>query len=58
LGIHTPDTRHEQYESQPDNGIYYGEMPECHIISPNAKKREERREEFGGIIGERILNLY
>ncbi len=47
--------RHGKYEILPDDGTYYGEIPECAGVYANAKTLEDCREELREVLEEWIL---
>ncbi len=47
--------RRAKYEILPDDGSYYGEIPECSGVYANAKTLEECREELREVIEEWVL---
>ena len=47
--------RHARYEILPDDGSYYGEIPECNGVYTNAKSLEECREELREVLDEWVL---
>jgi predicted RNase H-like HicB family nuclease len=47
--------RRAKYEILPDNGSYYGEIPECKGVYANAKTLEECREELREVLEEWVL---
>lgn len=47
--------RHAKYEILPDDGSYYGEIPECKGVYANAKSLEACREELRAVLDEWIL---
>lgn len=47
--------RHAKYEILPDNGTYYGEIPECNGVYANAETLEECREQLQEVLEEWIL---
>ena len=47
--------RHAKYEILPDDGSYYGEIPECNGVFANAKSLEACREELRSVLDEWIL---
>jgi predicted RNase H-like HicB family nuclease len=47
--------RHAKYEILPDDGSYYGEIPECNGVYANADTLEECREELRGVLKEWVL---
>ncbi|MGA7877627.1 MAG: type II toxin-antitoxin system HicB family antitoxin [Desulfoferrobacter sp.] len=47
--------RHARYEILPDDGSYYGEIPECNGVYANAKALEDCREELREVMEEWVL---
>jgi len=47
--------RHAKYEILPDDGAYYGEIPECNGVYAHAKTLEECREQLQEVLEEWIL---
>ncbi|MCK6621658.1 MAG: type II toxin-antitoxin system HicB family antitoxin [Calditrichaceae bacterium] len=47
--------RHAKYEILPDDGTYYGEIPECNGVYANAETLEECREQLQEVLEEWIL---
>ncbi len=47
--------RHAKYEILPDDGSYYGEIPECTGVYANAKGLEDCREELREVMEEWVL---
>jgi predicted RNase H-like HicB family nuclease len=47
--------RRAKYEILPDDGSYYGEIPECNGVYANAKTLEECREELREVLEEWVL---
>lgn len=47
--------RHAKYEILPDDGSYYGEVPECNGVYANADTLEECREELREVLDEWVL---
>ena len=47
--------RRAKYEILPDDGSYYGEIPECCGVYANAKTLEECREELREVLEEWVL---
>ena len=47
--------RHAKYEILPDDGSYYGEIPECNGVYANAKTLEDCREELREVMEEWVL---
>lgn len=47
--------RHAKYEILPDDGSYYGEIPECNGVYANAKGLEDCREELRAVLEEWVL---
>jgi predicted RNase H-like HicB family nuclease len=47
--------RHARYEILPDDGSYYGEIPECNGVYANAKILEDCREELREVMEEWVL---
>jgi predicted RNase H-like HicB family nuclease len=47
--------RHAKYEILPDDGSYYGEIPECNGVYANAKDLEDCREELREVMEEWVL---
>jgi predicted RNase H-like HicB family nuclease len=47
--------RHAKYEILPDDGSYYGEIPECNGVYANANSLEECREELLQVLEEWVL---
>jgi predicted RNase H-like HicB family nuclease len=47
--------RHAKYEILPDDGSYYGEIPECNGVYANAKSLEACREELRSVLDEWVL---
>ena len=47
--------RHAKYEILPDDGSYYGEIPECNGVYANAKSLEDCREELREVMEEWVL---
>ena len=47
--------RHAKYEILPDDGSYYGEIPECNGVYANAENLEDCREELREVLEEWIL---
>ncbi len=47
--------RHAKYELLPDDGSYYGEIPECQGVYADADTLEECREELRQVLEEWIL---
>jgi predicted RNase H-like HicB family nuclease len=46
---------HARYEILPDDGSYYGEIPECNGVYANARTLEECREELREVLDEWVL---
>ncbi|MCL5269962.1 MAG: type II toxin-antitoxin system HicB family antitoxin [bacterium] len=46
---------HARYEILPDNGSYYGEIPECNGVYANADTLEGCREELREVLEEWVL---
>lgn len=47
--------RHAKYEILPDDGSYYGEIPQCNGVHANAKTLEDCREELREVMEEWVL---
>ena len=47
--------RHAKYEILPDDGSYYGEIPECPGVYANADTLEACREELREVLEEWVL---
>lgn len=47
--------RHAKYEILPDDGSYYGEIPECNGVYANARNLEECREQLREVMEEWVL---
>lgn len=47
--------RHARYEILPDDGTYYGEIPECNGVYANAATLEACREELREVLEEWVL---
>jgi predicted RNase H-like HicB family nuclease len=47
--------RHASYEILPDDGSYYGEIPECNGVYANAKTLEDCREELREVMEEWVF---
>jgi len=47
--------RHAKYEILPDDGSYYGEIPECNGVYANAGTLEGCREELREVLEEWVL---
>ncbi len=47
--------RHAKYEILPDDGSYYGEIPECNGVYANSKRLEDCREELREVMEEWVL---
>ena len=47
--------RQARYEILPDDGQYYGEIPECNGVYANAKTLEDCREQLREILEEWVL---
>jgi len=47
--------RHAKYEILPDDGTYYGEIPECQGVYANANTLEECREQLREVLEEWVL---
>jgi len=47
--------RHARYEILPDDGTYYGEIPECNGVYANAPTLEVCREELRKVLEEWVL---
>jgi predicted RNase H-like HicB family nuclease len=47
--------RHAKYEILPDDGSYYGEIPECNGVYANAGSLEICREELREVLDEWVL---
>ncbi len=47
--------RHAKYEILPDDGSYYGEIPECTGVFANANTLEDCREELREVLDEWVL---
>lgn len=47
--------RHASYEILPDDGTYYGEIPQCNGVYANATTLEDCREQLQEILEEWIL---
>lgn len=47
--------RHARYEILPDDGTYYGEIPECNGVYANAGTLEVCREELREVLEEWVL---
>ncbi|MBF0235360.1 MAG: type II toxin-antitoxin system HicB family antitoxin [Desulfamplus sp.] len=46
---------HAKYEILPDDGSYYGEIPECNGVYANADTLEKCREELREVLEEWVL---
>lgn len=46
---------HAKYEILPDDGSYYGEIPECNGVYANASTLEDCREELREVLEEWVL---
>ena len=46
---------HARYEILPDDGSYYGEIPECNGVYANARTLEGCREELREVLDEWVL---
>ena len=46
---------HAKYEILPDDGTYYGEIPECNGVYANANNLEDCRRELEEVLEEWIL---
>lgn len=47
--------RHAKYDILPDDGSYYGEIPECRGVYANAGALEDCREELREVMEEWVL---
>lgn len=47
--------RHAKYEILPDDGFYYGEIPDCRGAYANAGSLEECREQLREVLEEWVL---
>ncbi|MHC1729715.1 MAG: type II toxin-antitoxin system HicB family antitoxin [Syntrophobacteraceae bacterium] len=47
--------RHARYEILPDDGSYYGEIPECRGVFANTNTLEDCREELREVLEEWVL---
>lgn len=47
--------RHAKYEILPDDGFYYGEIPDCRGTYANAGSLEECREQLREVLEEWVL---
>jgi len=47
--------RHARYEILPDDGTYYGEIPQCRGVYANAATLEECRDQLREVLEEWIL---
>jgi predicted RNase H-like HicB family nuclease len=47
--------RHARYEILPEDGTFYGEIPECPGVYANASSLEECREELREVLDEWVL---
>jgi predicted RNase H-like HicB family nuclease len=47
--------RHAHYEILPDDGTYYGEIPECRGVYANAPTLEECRSELAEVLEDWLL---
>ena len=47
--------RHAKYEILPDDGSYYGEIPECNGVYANSNTLEGCREELREVLEEWVL---
>lgn len=47
--------RHAKYEILPDDGSYYGEIPECNGVYANADALEDCREQLREVLEEWVL---
>ena len=47
--------RHAHYEILPDDGTYYGEIPECRGVYANASTLEECRAELASVLEDWLL---
>jgi predicted RNase H-like HicB family nuclease len=47
--------RHAKHEILPDDGTYYGEVPECNGVYANAEVLEDCREELREVMEEWVL---
>jgi len=47
--------RHARYEILPDDGTYYGEIPECTGVYANAAALEDCREQLREVVEEWVL---
>ena len=47
--------RHAHYEILPDDGSYYGEIPECRGVYANAPTLEECRSELAEVLEDWVL---
>ena len=47
--------RHAKYEILPDDGSYYGDIPECNGVYANAGTLEACREELREVLEEWVL---
>jgi len=47
--------RHAKYEILPDDGSYYGEIPECNGVYASANALEDCREELREVLEEWVL---
>ena len=47
--------RHAHYEILPDDGTYYGEIPECRGVYANASTLEECRAELVSVLEDWLL---
>jgi predicted RNase H-like HicB family nuclease len=47
--------RHAKYEILPDDGSYYGEIPQCNGVYANAETLEDCREQLREVLEEWLL---
>jgi len=47
--------RHAEYETLPDDGSYYGEIPQCNGVYANAETLEECREQLREVLEDWLL---
>jgi predicted RNase H-like HicB family nuclease len=47
--------RHAKYEILPDDGTYYGEIPECNGVYANTETLEQCREQLREVLEEWVL---
>lgn len=47
--------QHAKYEILPDDGSYYGEIPDCNGVYANASTLEDCREELREVLEEWVL---